>query len=339
MEWEKIFGGSQADYAYSVQQTTDGGYILAGDTDNYDNSWDVYLIKVGSGINTPVGEDVTVSLENGTVTFPTVSESGTTTVTMSTENPGGPTPSSFRVIEGEFVDISTTATYSGNITVGISYDETQVGNEETLRLFHWNGSEWEDVTISVDTVENIVYGEVASLSPFFIGEPSANLFMHGDAPDLILDTIAPTSTTAKYQDSPGINRTTFREIGTWNTASMAEAQDLVSLGDFTTWIGLKNSDDQGTYFDVRAEVMKNGEVIASGEVKDINGVTRNPAKAKQVVIVFGTIPDTTFQVGDIFSIRVLAKVADTGGHSSAVGLRLYYDSVSRPSSLNAVFHD
>ncbi|GAI47027.1 unnamed protein product, partial [marine sediment metagenome] len=48
----------------------------------------------------------------------------------------------------------------------------QVGNEESLRLFHWNGSEWEDITTSVDTVENIVYGQAASLSPFFIGEPT-----------------------------------------------------------------------------------------------------------------------------------------------------------------------
>ncbi|GAI05719.1 unnamed protein product, partial [marine sediment metagenome] len=30
----------------------------------------------------------------------------------------------------------------------------------------------EDITTSVDTVENIVYGQVASLSPFFIGEPT-----------------------------------------------------------------------------------------------------------------------------------------------------------------------
>ena len=120
---------------------------------------------------------------------------------------------------------------------------------------------------------------------------------------------------------------------------MTETQNLTSLGNLTVWIGLKNSDDQGTYFDIRAEVLKNGAVIASAEVKDIKGVTRNPDKAKEVVVTFGAIPDTTFEVGDIFSIRVLTKVADTGGHNNAVGLRLYYDSVSRPSWVNTMFYE
>lgn len=30
IEWQKIYGGSENDEAYSVQQTTDGGYIVAG---------------------------------------------------------------------------------------------------------------------------------------------------------------------------------------------------------------------------------------------------------------------------------------------------------------------
>ena len=165
-----------------------------------------------------------------------------------------------------------------------------------------------------------------------------DLFMHGAAPDLILDMTPPSSTSAKYKDSPGVKRTTFMEIGTWNAAPMTETQNLTSLGNLTVWVGLKNSDDQGTYFDIRAEVLKNGVVIASAEVKDIQGVTRNPDKATKVVVTFGTISDTTFAVGDIFSIRVLTKVADTGGHSNAVGLRLYYDSVSRPSLVNTMFY-
>ena len=172
IEWEKTIGGSDYDCARSVQQTTDGGYIIAGDSASYSAvEGDVYLAKVSPWTNTPVGSNVTVSLENAGVTFQDVYESGTTTATTSTENPGGPTPSDFCVIEGNFIEITTTASYSGLITVGIRYDESQVGDEESLRLFHWNGSEWEDITTSVDMVENIVYGEVDSLSPFFIGEP------------------------------------------------------------------------------------------------------------------------------------------------------------------------
>ena len=32
--WERTFGGTGYDYAYSVQQTADGGFVLAGSTDS-----------------------------------------------------------------------------------------------------------------------------------------------------------------------------------------------------------------------------------------------------------------------------------------------------------------
>ena len=55
---------------------------------------------------------------------------------------------------------------------------------------------------------------------------------------------------------------------------------LISLNDLHVWLGLKNSDDQGTNFDLRVEVNKNGALVASGETYCITGVTRNPVLAK-----------------------------------------------------------
>ena len=107
------------------------------------------------------------------------------------------------------------------------------------------------------------------------------------------------------------------------------------------WIGLKNSDNQGTNFDLKVELLKNGNVVASGLQRCITGVTRNPSLAKEAIIAFDPFSAVDVDSGDVLALSVSTRIGtnpdDTkcAGHNSAAGLRLYYDSTGRPSRFDA----
>jgi len=180
--------------------------------------------------------------------------------------------------------------------------------------------------------------------------PPANFYLHGTGPNdnpptLFLNKTAPTVTTAKFKDSASINfngGNPWKEVGTWPAGSALTSGMLTALSDLHVWLGLKNSDDQGTNFDLRAEVYKNGVLVTSGVTLCVVGVTRNPDSAKEVTVSFASFSGPVFNgTSDILSLKILTRIGTTaagakcGGHNNAVGLRLYFDAVSRSSRFAA----
>jgi hypothetical protein len=119
---------------------------------------------------------------------------------------------------------------------------------------------------------------------------------------------------------------------------------IIAVGPVRFWVGLKNSDDQGTRFDLRVELLSNGVPVASGLARCISGVTRAPSRAREIVVRWEGFSPTPVHSGDVVALRVSARIGtnpdDTrctqgrgGSHGSARGLRLYYDSAKRPSGL------
>lgn len=51
--WQRTYGGDGDDVAQSIQQTTDGGYIVAGSTNSFGaGGYDIYLLKLDKDGNT-----------------------------------------------------------------------------------------------------------------------------------------------------------------------------------------------------------------------------------------------------------------------------------------------
>lgn len=188
---------------------------------------------------------------------------------------------------------------------------------------------------------------------FFLGGASSvpasgelpAVYLHApsnNTPALFLDTAAPVAATPKFKDSAGMafsGGNPWKEIGTWEASSQPFVGDLGALGNLHVFLGLKNSDDEGTQFDLRAEVYRNGVLISPGQTMCVTGVTRAPEKARQVVVVFDRFRAVGFGASDVLSLKVLARIGSNsdgtpcGGHVGAAGVRLYFDAVSRRSRI------
>jgi hypothetical protein len=123
--------------------------------------------------------------------------------------------------------------------------------------------------------------------------------------------------------------------------SFSNDPHLVSLSPAKLFVGLKNTDDEGTRFDLNAEVLVNGSVVSSGLTRCVVGVTRNPIKAIEVTVAFDAFDGVLVGPDDVLTLRVLTRIGTNAdntkcaGHGSARGLRLYYDAAGRPSQVNA----
>jgi hypothetical protein len=89
IQWAKTYGGIIFDYAYSVQQTSDGGYIAAGFTGSFGaDSYDIFLIKTDANGNIGSCSIVrsgspTVNTVSPTVTTPSLSVSSVSPIVNS----------------------------------------------------------------------------------------------------------------------------------------------------------------------------------------------------------------------------------------------------------------
>ena len=101
------------------------------------------------------------------------------------------------------------------------------------------------------------------------------------------------------------------------------------------WIGLKNSDDVGTKFDLLAEVLKNGSVVGSGQLNNVPGGSSgfNNAVLRTISVALST--PVGISPGDTLSIRLSVRIAvGVSGHRSGTA-RLWFNDDAANSRFNA----
>jgi uncharacterized repeat protein (TIGR01451 family) len=177
-------------------------------------------------------------------------------------------------------------------------------------------------------------------------DPAFPLYLRGNANPVVLslESAAPTAVTPKFRDSATLRaglQNPWVEIGVWPAQPSAVSGVLSGLEELHAWLGLKNSDDQGTQFDLRAEAWKNGvELVGAGETACVNGVTRDPARAREATVPFDVFAPVTFDgTTDVLSLKVLTRIGTRcsgPNHAGAAGLRLYFDAVGRPARFSLV---
>jgi hypothetical protein len=244
------------------------------------------------------------------------------------------------------VDITATGVCSGSGTSSVSILMTSGIGTCVVQYTRAANDNYEAAT-ATDSVAALKMSQTINFAA--LGGKSYN-----DKPFQVVATATSTLPVVFTSQTPGTcsvagNTVTILHSGTCTLVASQPGNDnysaapdvtqpfSINMGPSTLWLGLKNSDDQGTQFDVRIEVYNARTatpqtLVAWGETYCITGVTRNQQAAKKV-----TVPMTGF--GDAVYVKILTRIGSNpdgskcSGHASATGLRLYFDSTSQMSQI------
>lgn len=239
--WQiETFYGVAVDSANNIYATGNSSYpdfpVLNALQPVFGGSGDAIVVKMsdpgpvvttGPGVaSQPV--DSTTGTSPVTMTFSNVTQTGSTS--LSTAPAGPPPPQGFKIGNPPtYFDISTTASFSGPVTVCISYAGVSYANESKIRLLHYENGAWVDVTTSVNTATKIVCGSVSSFSPFALVEP---------------ETQAPVASNVQASPNPvpyGLGSTLTAQISDVNTGNSRIASATYNV-DGGAWLPMSAVD-------------------------------------------------------------------------------------------------
>lgn len=208
---------------------------------------------------------------------------------------------------------STTITYTAKADLSVHATQIVTVVDNTPPVVTVPNDSSTDAGSCTVTIPNVVAGSVASdncgiraVPPGVEQVPAAGTVVG----------LGPHDITVTATDVHG--NTTVKHV-------MFTVNGLQFTGNF--WLGLKNSDDVGTKFDLLVEVLKNGTVVGSNQINDLSGGSSGFNNAI-LRTVNGTITSTGFCTGDTLGVRLSVRVASNTppGHISGTARLWYGDS-------------
>lgn len=227
-------------YAWTIPNTPSSNCVVkvsdASDLSLFDISDAVFTISTATTSNTSSGNNVQVNLGSGLqITFGQVVNSGNTEAQI---QPVGPVPPENMTVFPQnlpnYYNITTSATFTGNLQLNIEYSDEGIGPDQELllRLLAYNesSSQWDDITSGLDKESNTIEGQASHLSVFAImmlkSDPGSHRIIVSTASDagpgslreaIYLTTIQPGNDTILFnipKGDPGFNA----DAGVWTIA-------------------------------------------------------------------------------------------------------------------------
>ena len=217
----------------------------------------------------------------------------------------------------------------------------------------------------------------AALLPATHAGDTTAFYLRGPTDQLSLGTNRPNGVIPLAASSAPLTSSNFVEIGTWKYVPFTRPVELTGLDDLRVWLQAAFMDvpsanlgnhtepdvgdmadaadragqrmnprppNQARQFDLRGEILKNGQIIASGLkecIKNLKTVSRSgdSTQAKEIKLGFDEFSDTSFGPGDVLSLRILARTVKRDDRPTiSPGLIVFFDSVSRPARFTADLH-
>jgi hypothetical protein len=195
---------------------------------------------------TPTGANISVTPVDSltgvpsptTISFQNVGTAGITTVTSgtmgTTSGPPQPNIADYWLAgSSTYLNIESTASFGGYVTVCVKYAGAAYGDESKVRLLHYEYGTWKDITTSVDMLNDLVCGRTTSLSPFVVAETNYAPVVTGiSLPGGPVPVNTEVSLTASFTDANPTDshdaRVNWESVTTPGTVTNSRASAIVT---------------------------------------------------------------------------------------------------------------